>query len=69
MTRFLTTGAAIAALLVVSQPASASIQQADLAQDTFIVASEDVPVWGPLRGHANPQCPAHVVCPKPTIFF
>ena len=54
MTKFLQTLAAIALLVAIDQP---------------VFAAEDLPSWGPLRGHANPKCPPYKVCPKPTIFY
>ena len=69
MNRFLTYAAAIAVLLTIAHPVLASVPQAGLTGGQNVVANEDIPVWGPLRGHANPKCPPYAVCPKPTIFY
>ena len=69
MTKLLTSAAAVAALFAITGPALATVQVGDFEPGAVVTVSEDIPVWGPLRGHANPQCPRHTVCPKPTIFY
>jgi len=69
MNKFLTCAAAIAVLLTIAHPVLASVPSTGLAGSPIVVASEDIPVWGPLRGHANPKCPPYAVCPKPTIYY
>lgn len=69
MKRFLTWAMILAVFPIVAQPGWARVLAVGPAIGPIVVANDDVPVWGPLRGHANPQCPRHTVCPKPTIFY
>lgn len=69
MKTFLASAMTLAVFLTVAQAGWASVPAVGPVIGPIVVANDDVPVWGPLRGHANPKCPRHTVCPAPTIYY
>ena len=59
MKTFLASAMTLAVFLTVAQAGWASVPAVGPVIGPIVVANDDVPVWGPLRGHANPKCPRH----------